>query len=66
MLWVFKRPISMRWFFWAPKTYAKNDESDFFLQFTLKYFVYLNLWFGHKVPTIYKILYMHLNMKNDY
>ena len=24
MLWVLKRTISMRWFFWAPKIYAKN------------------------------------------
>ena len=26
MLWVLKRTVSMRRFFWAPKTYAKNDE----------------------------------------
>ena len=24
ILWVLKRTISMRWFFWAPKTYARN------------------------------------------
>ena len=24
MLWVLKRTVSMRLFFWAPKTYAKN------------------------------------------
>ena len=25
MLWVLKRTISMRWFFWAPKTSVKTD-----------------------------------------
>ena len=24
MLWVLKRTVSMRWFFWAPKTHATN------------------------------------------
>ena len=26
MLWVLKRTVSMRQFFWAPKTYVKPDE----------------------------------------
>ena len=46
-------------------TYAKNDGWVFYYNFTLKYFVYLNLWFAHKVSNIYKILYMYLNTKND-
>ena len=25
MLWVLKRTVSMRWFFWTPKTYVKTD-----------------------------------------
>ena len=44
MLWVLKRPISMRPFFWAPKTYAKIMGKKINYNFTLKFFVYLNLW----------------------
>ena len=45
MLWVLKRTVSMRRFFWAPKTYVKTDglEKNIYI-FTLKIFVYLNLW----------------------
>ena len=28
MLWVLKRTVSMRRFFWAPKTYVKADGKD--------------------------------------
>ena len=34
----------MRRFFWAPKTYAKNYGYENIYYFTLKIFVYLNLW----------------------
>ena len=44
MLWVLKRIVSMRRFFWAPKTYV-NWWVRKYLHFTLKFFVYLNLWF---------------------
>ena len=41
---VLKRTASIRRFFWAPKTYVKTDGSENITHFTLKYFVYLNLW----------------------
>ena len=34
----------MRRFFWAPKTYVKTDGQENIYNFTLKIFVYLNLW----------------------
>ena len=43
MLWVLKRTVSMRRFFWAPKTYVKIYGQENMYNFTLKYFVYLNL-----------------------
>ena len=45
MLWVLKRTVSMRQFFWAPKTYDKTDGLENIYEFTLKKFVYLNLCF---------------------
>ena len=45
MLWVHKRTVSMRRFFWAPKTYVKTDGLKNIYNFTLKNFVYLNLCF---------------------
>ena len=44
MLWVIKRTVSMRQFFLAPKTYVKTNELENIYNFTLKNFVYLNLW----------------------
>ena len=44
MLWVLKRILSMRQFFWAPKTYALKYGQENIYNFTLKIFVYLNLW----------------------
>ena len=44
MLWVLKRIVSMRRFFWAPKTYALNHGLENIYNFTLKNFVYLNTW----------------------
>ena len=44
MLWVLKRTVSMRRFFWAPETYAKIHRLENINNFTLKFFVYLNLW----------------------
>ena len=44
MLWVLKRTVALRRFFWAPKTYAKNYRLENIYNFTLKMFVYLNLW----------------------
>ena len=43
MLWVLKRTLSMRRFFWAPKTYVKINGQENIYNFTLKIFVYLNL-----------------------
>ena len=45
MLWVLKRTVSMRRFFWAPKTYVQTDGLKNIYNFTLKNFVYLNLSF---------------------
>ena len=44
MLWVLKRTVSMRRFFWAPKTYVKIDGLENIYNCMLKIFVYLNLW----------------------
>ena len=39
MLWVLKRAVSMRRFFWAPKTIVKKiDGYNFFYNFTLNFF----------------------------
>ena len=43
MLWELKRTVSLRRFFWAPKTYVKTDGLENIYNFTLKIFVYLNL-----------------------
>ena len=44
MLWVLKRTVSMRRFFWAPKKYVKTDGLENIYNFILKICVYLNLW----------------------
>ena len=44
MLWVLKRTVSMRRIFWAPKAYIKTVGQENIYNFTLKKFVYLNLW----------------------
>ena len=58
MLWVLKRTIIPRWFFWASKTYAKNYGQENIYNFALQIFVY---------PTsntvFYEILY-ETNMKH--
>ena len=43
MLWVLKRTVSMRQFFWAPKTYIQTDGLENIYNFTLQNGVYLNL-----------------------
>ena len=43
MLWVLKRTVSMRRFFWAPKSYAINYWYEDIDSFAPKYFVYQNL-----------------------
>ena len=40
MLWVLKITVSMRRFFWAPKTYVKTDGQENIYNFTLEIFVY--------------------------
>ena len=44
MLWMLKRTVSMRWFFWAPKTFVKIDGYENIYNCWLNNFVYLNLW----------------------
>ena len=36
MLWVLKRTVSMRQFFWAPKTYVQTDGLENIYNFMLK------------------------------
>ena len=55
MLWVLKRTVSMRGFFWAPKTYVQTDGLENIKNCTLKNFVYLNL-------CINIIVYMYLDL----
>ena len=43
MLWVLKRTVSMRRFFWAPKICVQTDGLESIYNLTLKIFVYLNL-----------------------
>ena len=43
MLWVLKRKVSVRRFFWAPKTYVQTDGLENIYYFTLKNFFYLNI-----------------------
>ena len=38
MLWVLKRTVSMRRFFWAPKTYVKIDGYENIYNFKLIFF----------------------------
>ena len=38
MLWVLKRTVSMRRFFWAPKTYVKIDGFENIFQFYAEIF----------------------------
>ena len=52
MLWVLKRTVSRRRFFWSPKTYVKTDGWENIYSFTLNIFVYLNLWWCAKKVTI--------------
>ena len=52
MLWVLKRTVSLRRFFWAPKTYVKTDGQENIYIFKLIFFVYLNIgrkyWPAHE------------------
>ena len=43
VMWELKRTVSMRRFFWAPKTYVKTDGLENVCNFTHKHFVYLML-----------------------
>ena len=40
MLWVLKRTVSMRRFFWAPKTFVQIDGKENIYNFAHKDFVY--------------------------
>ena len=51
MLWVLKRTVSMRQFFWAPKTYVKNDGKENNYNFTQK------ILFISKPLKLYKVNY---------
>ena len=52
MLWVLKRTVSMRWFFWAPEVGVKLDGSENIHKFTHKFFVYLHLWKYYSKPVL--------------
>ena len=71
MLWVLKRTVSMRRFFWAPKTYAKYHGYENIYNFTLKFFVYLNLWYDQEMPQSYTVdqptaLWLNSSMSWEY
>ena len=51
MLWVLKRTVPIRRFFWAPKTYVQTDGLENSYNFTLKNCVYLNLWICYQTRT---------------
>ena len=55
MLWVLKRTVSMRRFFWAPKTYVQTDGLENIYNFKLKSCVYLNLWCWPKLQLPFHI-----------
>ena len=38
MLWVLKRTVSMRRFFWAPKTYVKIDQQENIYNFMTNFY----------------------------
>ena len=50
MLWVLKRTVSMRRFFWAPKTHVEIDGLENNHNFALIKFSYLDLWIQRHVP----------------
>ena len=52
VLWVLKRPASMKQFFWAPKTYVKN------------YIVYLDLC--QKLLSLFMLLYLPKNLSKPF
>ena len=58
MLWVLKRTVSMRRFFWAPLSYAKIYGLENIYNFTLKIFVYLNLCLK---PCLIKMVPLSIN-----
>ena len=54
MLWVLKRTVSMRRFFWAPKTYVQTDGFENIYNITLNNFGPLNQCFlSWKCPLIF-------------
>ena len=62
MLWVLKRTVSMRRFFWAPKTYAKSYWEENIYNFTLKilltYPVYIIFLYSQCVNVKKKVLWV--------
>ena len=55
MLWVLKRTVSMRRFFWAPKTYFKINGLENIYIFTLKIFAYLSLCLKMKFFYVFQV-----------
>ena len=47
MLWLLKRTISMRQFFFSTKTYVKTDRYENIYNVTLKSFAYLDQCYPH-------------------
>ena len=55
MLWVHKRTISMRRFFWAPKTYVKTDGRNYVQFYAIITMVYIVIFSSNDFGT-YRIL----------
>ena len=53
MLWVLKRTVSMRRFFWALKTYVKTDGKKIFTILSWKNLAYLNLYISMTYLLVY-------------
>ena len=60
MLWVLKRIVSLRQFFKAPKTFVETDELNFFYNFMLNFFVYIDLIGLDKQNSEHKIVSNYL------
>ena len=60
MLWVLKRIVSMRWFFWAPKTYVKIDGQENIYNLRVKNCVYLNLRLVQIWSVSFEIIYLYI------
>ena len=60
ILWVLKRTLSMRRFFWALITYVHTDDLENIYNFMLKKFIYLNLCMEKVLMSTYNITWIRI------